>query len=82
MRVRIENTYVDAGPSYLNVGDIVFVVHSFAVVGHEMVNGEEAAVGKMFSSGSIGYPLSLLLEQMQHDAEEEEGMQLVGLNES
>jgi len=72
MRVKVQDVYMDAGPAHLDVGDVIFLIHAFAVEGHEMVDGEEIALGKMFSTGTIGYPLSLLLHQLSEDDEKKQ----------
>lgn len=77
MRVRVQDVYMDAGPAHLSVGDVVFVIHAFAITGHEMVDGEEVANGQMFTSASVGYPLSLLLEQLEEDKERKELLKVV-----
>jgi hypothetical protein len=77
MRVRVQDVYMDAGPAHLDVGDAVFVIHAFVIIGHEMVEGEEVAIGKMFTSASVGYPMSMLLGQLEDDEKKAEILEAV-----
>lgn len=82
MRVKVQDVLMDAGPGYLDIGDVVFVIHSFAVEGHETLDGEDIAIGKLFSQASVGYPLSLLLQQLAEDRKKQELLEIVNEDES
>ncbi len=82
MRVRIQDTYVDAGPANLEVGDVVFIIHAFVITDHEMLGGEEVAVGELFTSASVGYPLSMILAQIEENTKRADLLEVVNADES